>query len=75
MVVTERKIVGTFAYTDSAFQEARDLLAADQVDVGTLIGGIESFEDIPDAFEALATSERVDAKILMTTAATGPIEG
>lgn len=75
VVVAERKIVGTFAYTDSAFQEARNLISAGQVDMGALIGGIESFEDISDAFEALATNERVDAKVLMSTAATGPLEG
>lgn len=74
VVVAERKIVGTFAYTDSAFHEAKALLATGDVDVGTLIGSIEPFEKIHDAFEALATSDRTDAKILMTTGATGPIE-
>ena len=73
LVVAERKIVGTFAYTDSVFQTARDLLEGGQVDVGGLIGGVESFDDIADAFEALASGDRVDAKILMTTSAIGPV--
>jgi hypothetical protein len=40
-----------------------------------LIGSVEPFEAIADAFEALATNERVDAKVLMTTGAVGPMEG
>ena len=32
---------------------------------------MESFEDIAGSFEALGTNERVDAKIMMTTGATG----
>ncbi len=75
VVVAERKIVGTFAYTDSVFEETSDHLAAGRLEVGSLIGSVESFEDIAEAFEALATQERVDAKVLMTTGATGPLEG
>lgn len=75
VVDAERKIVGTFAYTDSVFQETTDHLANGRLEVGSLIGSVEAFEDIADAFEALATNERVDAKIMMTTGASGPLVG
>ena len=75
VVVAERNIVGTFAYTDRVFEETTEHLAQGNLDVGRLIGSVEPFEDIADAFEALATNERVDAKIMMTTGATGPTDG
>jgi len=75
VVVAERKIVGTFAYTDSVFEETSEHPPAGRLEVGTLIGSGESVEAIAEAFEALATQERVDAKVLMTTGATGPLEG
>lgn len=75
VVVAERKIVGTFAYTDSVFRETVDHLAAGRLDLGSLIGSIETFEDTAGAFEALATHERADAKIMMATGATAPRAG
>ena len=75
VVVPERTIVGTFAYTDSVFEETAEHLAAGRLEVGSLIGSVEPFDAIADAFEALATNERVDAKVLMTTGANGPMEG
>jgi 2-desacetyl-2-hydroxyethyl bacteriochlorophyllide A dehydrogenase len=74
VVVAERSLVGTFAYTDDVFEETTSLLADGTLEVGSLIGGVESMEDTPAAFEALATQERVDAKVLMTTGATGPAD-
>lgn len=74
VVVAERNIVGTFAYTDSVFEETAEHMAGERLEIGSLIGSVESFEDIAAAFEALATNERVDTKIMMTTGSVGPLE-
>lgn len=72
VVVAERKIVGTFAYTDATFRVAAEHLRHGRLDLGALIGGIEPFEDIAEAFEMLATQSRHDAKVLMSTGNTQP---
>jgi 2-desacetyl-2-hydroxyethyl bacteriochlorophyllide A dehydrogenase len=73
VVVAERTIVGTFAYTDAAFEETADCLRDGSLEVASLIGGVESFDDAGQTFEALALQERTDAKVLLTSGATGPV--
>ncbi len=72
VVVAERQIVGTFAYTDATFRIAAEHLRHGRLDLGTLIGGVEPFEDIAQAFEMLATQSRLDAKVLMSTGNSQP---
>jgi 2-desacetyl-2-hydroxyethyl bacteriochlorophyllide A dehydrogenase len=72
VVVQERTIVGTFAYTDEVFRETARLLASGQLEVEDLIGGIESFDRTATAFEDLATGQRDDLKILIGTGASAP---
>lgn len=69
VVVAERSIVGSFAYTDAAFDEARDMLARRSVDLTGAIGADTDFEHVGDAFEDLASARRHDLKILMSTGA------
>ena len=73
VVVAERHIVGSFAYTNAVFDETVDHMAAGRLEIDSLIGSVEPFRNIPAAFEALATNERADAKIMMTTGSTGPV--
>lgn len=72
VVVPERTIVGTFAYTDEDFRQTARFLAAGQLDVSDLIGSVEGFDRIADAFEDLATGQRDDVKIMLGTGATAP---
>lgn len=72
VVVAERHIVGSFAYPDAAFEAAIEHLTAGRIDVGPLIGSVEAFEGVADAFEDLATRARADAKVLMATGAEPP---
>jgi threonine dehydrogenase-like Zn-dependent dehydrogenase len=67
IVVAERSVVGSFAYTDAAFDEARDMLAGGSVDLAGTIGPDTDFGSVGDAFEDLAASRRHDLKILMST--------
>ena len=72
VVVSERVIVGSFCYPDAVFREAAVHLAAGRLDLGPLIGSVESFEDTATAFEDLATGARTDTKIMMATGAEAP---
>ena len=72
VVVGERVIVGSFCYPDEVFREAAEHLAAGRLDLEPLIGSVETFEDIAEAFEDLATQARTDVKIMMSTGATPP---
>ncbi len=72
VVVPERSIVGSFCYTHEVFTEAADHLRAGRLDLEPLIGSVEPFEEIPAAFEDLATGARRDAKIMMSTGAQPP---
>lgn len=72
VVVDERVIVGSFCYPDAIFREAAAHLAAGRLDLGPLIGSVESFEDIGTAFEDLAIQARTDVKIMMSTGAEPP---
>jgi threonine dehydrogenase-like Zn-dependent dehydrogenase len=72
VVVAERLIVGSFCYTDEVFTETVRLLAGRELDISGLVGGTVSLEDTPAAFEALATGERKDVKIMMATRASRP---
>ena len=72
VVVPERTIVGTFAYTDAVFLEAVELLAARRLDVSRLLGSVEDFDGIAAAFEDLANGNRQDVKIMLATGAVPP---
>ena len=72
IVTSERIVVGSFAYSDEVFEEATRHLAEGRLDLSPLIGSVESFEDIGQAFEDLATSARTDVKIMMSTGARAP---
>lgn len=72
VVVPERVIVGSFCYTHEVFTEAADHLRAGRLDLGPLIGSVEPFDAIAEAFEDLATGARRDAKIMMTTGSAAP---
>lgn len=67
IVVPERTIVGTFCYPDHVFRDAVRHLTDGGLDLGTLIGSQEPFEDTGATFDALASGTRRDAKILMST--------
>jgi 2-desacetyl-2-hydroxyethyl bacteriochlorophyllide A dehydrogenase len=69
IVVGERHIVGTFAYTDQAFNDAAVHLATGDLDIDDLIGPTVSMEETPDAFAALADGKRREVKIMMHTGA------
>ena len=72
IVTSERIVVGSFAYPDEVFEEATRHLAEGRLDLAPLIGSVESFENIGQAFEDLATSVRTDVKIMMSTGARAP---
>lgn len=72
VVVPERKIVGCFCYTDSVFKEVVEALSNGALDVSSLLGSVEDFEDAHAAFEGLATQERKDVKIVVATDAQRP---
>ncbi len=56
------------------FRETVNHLGSGRLDLEPLIGSIEPFEDIADAFAALARNERRDVKIMMSTGAVKPEE-
>lgn len=72
VVVPERSIVGSFCYTDDVFEETVGHLADGRVDLSALVGSVEPFEQIAEAFESLATAERTDVKIMLATGANRP---
>ena len=74
VVVPEREIVGSFCYTDDVFKQTVRALSEGTLEVSSLLGGVESFEDAHSAFEALATQERKDVKILIATDASTPTD-
>ena len=67
IVVAERNIIGSFAYTDEAFERARDLILDKKLTVQELIGQDTDFEGVATAFSDLASSKRTDLKVLMST--------
>ncbi len=67
IVVAERRIVGTFAYTDGVFAETVRRLGSRELDLALLIGPTEPFEGIGGAFDDLATHKRSDPKIMLRT--------
>jgi threonine dehydrogenase-like Zn-dependent dehydrogenase len=69
VVVAERKIVGSFAYTDFVFEETVRLLATGQLDLSDLIGATTSLEDAPGVFADLADGRRHEIKIMVAVAA------
>ena len=72
VVVAERSIVGSFCYSDEVFAGTVRLLAGGELDLSDLVGGTVSLDGTPAAFEALATNERKDVKIMMATGASRP---
>ncbi|HKZ18881.1 MAG TPA: alcohol dehydrogenase catalytic domain-containing protein [Acidimicrobiia bacterium] len=72
VVVPERIIVGTFAYTDAVFRRTVEHLANQRIDLQPLLGGIEDFNGIADAFEDLANGRREEVKIMLGTEASAP---
>ncbi len=69
IVVGERHVLGTFAYTDQAFNDAARYVASGELGVDDLIGPTVSMEEMPDAFAALADGKRHEVKIMMHTGA------
>lgn len=72
VVVPERTIVGTFAYTDAVFRQTVEHLANQRLDLQPLLGSVEDFNGIAAAFEGLANGEREEVKIMLATAASAP---
>jgi 2-desacetyl-2-hydroxyethyl bacteriochlorophyllide A dehydrogenase len=72
VVVPERIIVGTFAYTDSVFRQTVEHLANRRLDLQPMLGSVEDFNGIAAAFEDLATGRREEVKIMLATAASAP---
>ena len=72
VVVPERIIVGTFAYTDAVFRQTVEHLANRRLDLQPLLGSVEDFNGIAAAFEDLATGRREEVKIMLATAASAP---
>lgn len=72
VVVPERTIVGTFAYTHAVFRQTLEHLAARCLDLSPLLGSIESFNGIAAAFEDLANGQREEVKIMLATGAVPP---
>jgi threonine dehydrogenase-like Zn-dependent dehydrogenase len=72
VVVPERIIVGTFAYTDDVFRQTVEHLAHQRLDLQPLLGSVEDFNGIAAAFEDLATGRRGEVKIMLATAASAP---
>lgn len=75
VVVPERTIVGTFAYTDQVFRQTVEHLMARRLDLSALLGSVEDFTGIAKAFEDLATGQREEVKIMLATGALPPESG
>ena len=71
IVVGERTVVGSYAYSDATFVETARLISEGGLDPAALIGPTVSMEDFPQAFEELATGAISEVKVLMTTEETG----
>ena len=72
VVVPERIIVGTFAYTDAVFRQTVEHLVARRLDLSPLLGNVEAFDGIAAAFEDLANGQREEVKIMLATGAPPP---
>jgi threonine dehydrogenase-like Zn-dependent dehydrogenase len=72
LVVPERSIVGTFAYTDAAFRQTVEHLATRRLDLSPVLGSVEGFDGIGAAFEDLANGQRKEVKIMLATGAPPP---
>ena len=72
VVVPERTIVGTFCYPDSVFRQTVEHIAAGRLDLGRLLGTVETFDGIAAAFEGLANGQREEVKIMLATGALPP---
>ncbi len=73
IVTAERNIVGSFCYPDEVFEEAARHLREGRLDLDTMIGSVVSFDEVAKAFEDLATADRTDIKIIMSTEAEAPV--
>jgi 2-desacetyl-2-hydroxyethyl bacteriochlorophyllide A dehydrogenase len=74
VVVPERTIVGSFCYSDEVFEGTVASMAAGEIDLLPLLGDVVAFPEAHDAFESLATGERKDVKIVVSTGAERPGE-
>jgi threonine dehydrogenase-like Zn-dependent dehydrogenase len=67
VVVAERRVVGSFAYTDAVFREALDRVRDASLDVAALLGPTVPLEAAHDAFRDLASGALTDVKVLVST--------
>lgn len=74
VVVPERTIVGSFCYSDEVFESTVAAMASGDIDLTPLLGEVVGLSDAHAAFESLATGERKDVKILVSTGAERPGE-
>jgi len=72
VVVPERTIVGSFCYTDEVFNDTVRQVGDGRVDLRPLLGSVETLEAAGDAFEQLATGDRKEVKVVVTTGARPP---
>jgi (R,R)-butanediol dehydrogenase / meso-butanediol dehydrogenase / diacetyl reductase len=64
LLLQEHSIAGTFGYA-SEFEEARDLIMAEKIDVSPLISRVVSLEELPSVFEQLVSDRNRDQKVLV----------
>lgn len=69
VVVGERAVVGSFAYTDAVFRETVAAVAAGRLDVSPFLGQVVDLEHAPGAFADLASGARSDVKIMVRVGA------
>lgn len=66
VTVAERTIVGSFTYTNSAFEEAAQMISDAGAKVELLIGEVVGLEKAPDMFGLLAAGEGPAGKVLIS---------
>ncbi len=74
VVVPERTIAGSFCYSDEVFETTASAIETGEIDLTPLLGEIVDISSAHDAFESLATGERKDVKIVISTGADTPGE-
>lgn len=74
VVVPERTIIGSFCYSDEVFEKAAAAMTAGDIDLSPLLGEIFDLTSAHEAFESLATGDRKDVKIVISTDAERPGE-
>jgi len=74
VVVPERTIIGSFCYSDEVFKSAAAAMTAGDIDLSPLLGELFDLTSAHEAFESLATGERKDVKIVISTGSGRPGE-